>query len=551
MDVVPYVQAPVPLTGDVPSLAAAIERELRRISANLIDVTSGVNVPFPRTAAEIAAGVTPTDYARLPEPYDIRREGALVDNSADDTAALNSTLLVGTQSVNGALGAAITVPTGVSLLSLMVTLPNRVRVLGQNKRGSYFQAKPGHPGPWVFNAKNGTSSMFDSTLENVTVDANNVAALGCVLSDAWQEDCGLRGVLLVNFSTIGIRYQNGYGGASLSKIVDTEIFGGTAAITAALAIGIDVQLIGLGGAFLLDVSNTSIVGFDGTHLLDKGVNMVNDSLHARNLHFEYVNSGVYVAGLGTHTLIGVTGSVNAVTSLVEIDANFVGSLTMLGCFRNGATNFIKDNRIKQIASLGAITAGAGYVNGTYTQVPLTGGSGTNATALITVAGGAVTSVAYQNPGTNYAIGDVLSASNANLGGAGAGFSIPVTRLYTGVGTISGIDMPQFTTSTEDSSIRSLATAVAWCVFDGTATGTNPPTNGFNVTSVQRTGTGRYTVNLTRAMANANCAPIATCSNPTLTVAAADAGAASVSVLIDNNGAVATDNSEVKLVVFGS
>lgn len=44
---------------------------------------------------------------------------------------------------------------------------------------------------------------------------------------------------------------------------------------------------------------------------------------------------------------------------------------------------------------------------------------------------------------------------------------------------------------------------AWCVFDGTLTGTNAPLAGGNVTSVTRNSTGDYTVNFTVAMSDAN------------------------------------------------
>jgi hypothetical protein len=87
-----------------------------------------------------------------------------------------------------------------------------------------------------------------------------------------------------------------------------------------------------------------------------------------------------------------------------------------------------------ISALGTITSGSGYGNGTYTNVPLTGGSGTGAVATsITVSVGAVTSVtiAANGTGTGYAYGDTLSASNANLGGTGSGFSIPVALLSAG------------------------------------------------------------------------------------------------------------------------
>jgi hypothetical protein len=78
--------------------------------------------------------------------------------------------------------------------------------------------------------------------------------------------------------------------------------------------------------------------------------------------------------------------------------------------------------------------GSGYANGAYFNVPLTGGSGNSATANIVVSGGAVTSVIISNPGCLYSVGNLLSASNANLGGTGSGFSIPVLQVTTPTGT---------------------------------------------------------------------------------------------------------------------
>lgn len=82
-----------------------------------------------------------------------------------------------------------------------------------------------------------------------------------------------------------------------------------------------------------------------------------------------------------------------------------------------------------IKTLGTITPGSGYVNGSYTNVTLTGGAGTGAKATIGVSGTAVTTVTITARGAGYAVGDVLSATAASLGGTGAGFSIPVTAIY--------------------------------------------------------------------------------------------------------------------------
>jgi hypothetical protein len=87
-----------------------------------------------------------------------------------------------------------------------------------------------------------------------------------------------------------------------------------------------------------------------------------------------------------------------------------------------------------ISGIGAITGGSLYTNGNYSNVPLTGGSGSGATANITVSGQVVTSVTIKNNGNFYAVGDVLSCSNTYIGGSGSGFSIPVGAINNATGT---------------------------------------------------------------------------------------------------------------------
>ncbi len=80
-----------------------------------------------------------------------------------------------------------------------------------------------------------------------------------------------------------------------------------------------------------------------------------------------------------------------------------------------------------VGLLGSITAGSGGTAGTYGGVALTGGNGTGATANIIVSGGGVTTVTILNPGANYVVGDVLSATSGNIGST-TGFSVPISSV---------------------------------------------------------------------------------------------------------------------------
>lgn len=118
-----------------------------------------------------------------------------------------------------------------------------------------------------------------------------------------------------------------------------------------------------------------------------------------------------------------TGQVNTATVTRPVVVNTAAGYSI---FR-----FTDPLSLGPIASTNNLVGGSAYTNGTYTAVPLTGGTGTGAQATVVVAGGVVTTVTITTAGTGYNVCDQLSALAASIGGTGTGFHVNVATLASG------------------------------------------------------------------------------------------------------------------------
>lgn len=246
---------------------------------------------------------------------------------------------------------------------------------------------------------------------------------GCVYDAQWK------------FSAVG---QNvnifGFGGSGNEKNTAQGGFVGPGSL--AFSYYIPAILANAPGETVIDTNNQAQVTLNGIQAFPQ------TSAGAD----PYAMSAFMYSSVNNNTGCCNQGTVNLINSSVG------GGNTIFGYPVDYDLNPLQNNGVKT----GTITtAGTGYVDGTYTHVPFTSGAGTNAyAASVVVSGGAVTAVNLYlqgiraAPGGSYAVNDVLSISNANLGGFGSGFQYTVNSLYskiTGSGAFPNM-LPHFMNS---------------------------------------------------------------------------------------------------------
>ena len=158
----------------------------------------------------------------------------------------------------------------------------------------------------------------------------------------------------------------------------------------------------------------------------------------------HTTTNVSDAGAGAvTTTTTVAASYGAAATTVALNATVDAAETAIRTVRRARTNptssttglpsgkatgTVLRKETGAVASFGTRVNGSGYTNGTYTNIALSGGTGTGATATLTVSGGAVTASTLVRGGQFYLVGDVLSCA---LIGAGTLFALPVATITQG------------------------------------------------------------------------------------------------------------------------
>lgn len=238
--------------------------------------------------------------------------------------------------------------------------------------------------------------------------------------------------------------------------------------------------------------NNHAIG-DTTYSYVMGRNANGDIAALSKLPYNYLNNApnVYMSSTG----IGLGGS-----NLANINLNANNNIASGFDF---SPTFVIGGLSKGIT----LTLGSSYTNGTYTNVPMIGGTGSGAQATIVVSGGTIASsgVTITTAGSGYTQGDKLTVAASSVGGTGSGFSwAATTGTFTGVETagirVQGIDIGSGGGGTNDPTILN-NTLLGYQGLKSNTTGSQNAAFGNSTLTANTTGNSNTAIGITALTAN--------------------------------------------------
>lgn len=451
----------------------------------------------------------------------------------------------------------------------------------------------------------------NQTTGNFTLEVKTASGTGVVVPQSTQNILYCDGTNVDNAytATVSGAFALANGSVALPSLnfqnsISTGLFSPGTGLMSATASGTEVMRFG---------SNASAINYFGVVATQAGTPLAIGAIGAdTNINISIVpkGNGYVTCGYMDATIIGANSAAAITGTTITASSSFIGNLignvtgNLTGNVTGTATNVTGIVSLANggtsaniTASLGGIfysTASAGAILGgtsTASQVLLSGSSSapswssatypsattinqlvyssannvvtglaTAASALLVTSAGGIPSISTAIPNGVTATTQAASDSTAKIATTGFvnGTALTLATGTTAVTQASGDNTTNVATTAFVS--NNTQTARAWCVFDGTLTGTNAPIAGFNISSITRLSAGIYTVNFGNALPNANYSASASQANytPYSTVIQINANfstfvAPSTSAFTfsySQGGAGPVDSNRINVLVFG-
>jgi len=330
-----------------------------------------------------------------------------------------------TLNAGGNLGIGITAPINkLHVYDANVSISmNEVAAGGTGVASSRWKFSTNHYGIYVGSVNAMVFYDYGASAERMRIHSSGGVSIGNT-TDPGAANLSVTGSANIQTLTVGL----GGGAVSSNTAVGAGVLAGAVTGARNTAVGQN-SLAATTSGYSLSAYGWSVLSSNTTGHNSVGVG--NESLF-----FNLTGAFNTAIGAGNQGSVGgalwrnVSGSNNtAIGNQSLLNNTTASNLTAVGyqSLLNNTTN---------VATLGTITGGTGYTNGTYTGVAMTLSSGSTAvtypTATIVVAGGVVTTVTITSAGVGFKdTTTVLTAPAASIGGTGSGFSVPVATLASG------------------------------------------------------------------------------------------------------------------------
>lgn len=240
---------------------------------------------------------------------------------------------------NVLLGGDVILENGTYSIDSTVDMRNRTSLRGKG-RSTTLSLLPNFKNNYAFVFKNGTSSMFNSKLQNLDIKGNGVSTISDIIyAPSWNEQCGLQNVVIRDVANKALFVDNFHGGTASFSLINVEIFVNSTSIN---AIDFDSPNINKPNILLSEVTIT------GKNNNQTGLSLIksnNCNLIFNAVHFELAENGILMKGTTNATGNGLTGSSSSVQNLIVYDSLSTGSI-FLNSVNKGTsgTLLLKDNK---------------------------------------------------------------------------------------------------------------------------------------------------------------------------------------------------------------